>query len=147
MTSSSCYPTLGLIRLAWAALLLASPTTVLAAVGGPTDSTSVTVARVLGARHALQGLFECSTWPKWRRAGSLIDAAHSLTAIGLGVSSPRWRRVGLADSVVAGAFAVGGMSMTPIPSMGAGSGAAGKSQRVPVATGDRITLKRKKVEK
>ena len=110
MTSSSPHPTLSLIRLAWAALLLADPTTVLEAVGGPTDSTSVTVARILGVRHATQGLFEFATWPKWRRAGSLIDAAHSLTAVGLGVSSPRWRRVGLTDSVVAAAFAVGGLT-------------------------------------
>ncbi len=87
-------PTLGVIRLAWAIILLASPTSVLDALGGPVDSTSVIVARILGARHAAQGLVEVTTWPKWRRAGSLIDAAHSLTAVGLGVSGPRWRRVG-----------------------------------------------------
>jgi hypothetical protein len=103
------HPTLGVIRLAWATILIAAPTTVLDAVGGPVDSSSVAIARILGVRHAAQGLFEVATWPKWRRAGSLIDAAHSLTALGLGITSPRWRRVGLTDSVVAGAFAVGGL--------------------------------------
>ncbi len=107
--SSPPRPTVGAIRLAWAAMLLAAPATVLDAVGGPVDSTSVTVARILGARHAAQALFEVATWPKWRRAGSFIDAAHSLTAVGLGVSSPRWRRVGLTDSFVAAVFAVGGL--------------------------------------
>ena len=103
-------PTLGVIRLAWAIILLAAPAAVLDALGGPVDSTAVTVARILGARHATQGLFELAAWPKWRRAGSLIDAAHSFTAVGLGVSSPRFRRVGLADSLVAAAFAVGGLT-------------------------------------
>ncbi len=102
-------PTLGVLRLAWAAILLAAPAAVLNALGAPVDSTSVSVARILGARHAAQGLVEVVTWPKWRRAGSFIDAAHSLTAVGLGLSSPRWRRVGLTDSVVAAVFAVGGL--------------------------------------
>ena len=101
-------PTLGVIRLFWAATLLAAPAAVLDSVGGQVDSTSVTVARILGVRHALQGLVEVATWPKWRRAGSFIDAAHSLTAVGLGVSAPRWRRVGLTDSGIAAAFALAG---------------------------------------
>jgi hypothetical protein len=96
------------IRLAWAATLLAAPAAVVDALGGPVDSTSVRVARILGARHAAQGLVEVATWPKWRRAGSFIDAAHSLTAVGLGVIAPRWRRVGLTDSGIAAAFALAG---------------------------------------
>lgn len=101
-------PTLGVIRLAWAAILLAAPAAVLDAFGGPVDPTSVTVARILGARHATQGLVEVAAGPKWRHAGALVDAAHSLTAAGLGVRAPRWRRVALTDSVVAGAFAFAG---------------------------------------
>lgn len=113
MSSSSSHltpprPTLGVIRLAWAAILLATPTAVLGALGGPVDSTSVTIARILGARHAAQGLVEVATWPKWRRAGSFIDATHSLTAVGLGISAPRWRRLGLTDSGIAAAFALAG---------------------------------------
>jgi hypothetical protein len=101
-------PTLGVIRLAWATILVAAPAAILDALGGQVDSTSVNVARLLGARHAAQGLVEIATWPRWRRAGSFIDAAHSLTAVGLGVSAPRWRRVGLADSGIAAAFALAG---------------------------------------
>ena len=78
--------------------------------GGPGDPTSVTVARILGARHAIQGTVEVATWPRWRRSGSFIDAAHSLTAAALGVSDRCWRRLGLTDSVIAAAFAVGGLT-------------------------------------
>ncbi|MGI8492272.1 MAG: hypothetical protein ACR2NJ_05880 [Acidimicrobiales bacterium] len=99
-----------MVRLAWAALLLAAPARILDAIGGPVDPTSVTVARILGARHAIQGMVEVATWPQWRRPGSLVDAAHSLTAAGLGVSAARWRRIGLADSVIAAAFAVAGLA-------------------------------------
>jgi hypothetical protein len=101
-------PTLGVIRLAWAAILLAAPATVVDVLGGPVEPTSVAVARILGARHAAQGLVEMAAWPRWRHAGALVDAAHSLTAAGLGVRSPRWRRVAFTDSVVAAAFAFGG---------------------------------------
>ena len=101
-------PTVAVIRLAWAAALLAAPAAVVDALGGPVDSTAVTVARILGARHAAQGLVEVATWPRWRRVGSFIDGAHSLTAVGLGVSTTRWRRIGLTDSAVAAAFALAG---------------------------------------
>ena len=62
-------PTVAVIRLAWAVALLAAPAAVVDALGGPVDSTAVTVARILGARHAAQGLVEVPTWPRWRRAG------------------------------------------------------------------------------
>ena len=78
----------------------------------------MTVARILGARHATQGLVEVATWPKCRRAGSLVDAAHSLTAAGLGARAARWRRVGLADSVVAAAFAFAGRTTFRQPAGG-----------------------------
>ena len=101
-------PMVAVIRLAWAIALLAAPAAVVDALGGPVDSTGLTVARILGVRHAVQGLFEVATWPRWRRAGSLIDAAHSLTAVGLGIGAPRWRRIGLTDSAIAGGFALAG---------------------------------------
>jgi hypothetical protein len=100
--------TLGVVRLAWAATLLASPARVVKAFGSPVDRTSVTVARVLGARHAIQGLVEVAAGPKWSRASALVDGAHSLTAAGLGVGAARWRRAALIDSVVAAAFACAG---------------------------------------
>jgi len=103
--------TLGLIRLAWAATLLAAPAAVVGAFGGPADPNSVTVARALGARHATQGLIEVAAGPKWSRAGSSVDAVHSLTAAGLGLGAARWRRVGLIDSVVAATFACAGWTL------------------------------------
>jgi hypothetical protein len=74
--------TFGVVRLAWAATLLASPARVVKAFGSPVDRTSVTVARVLGARHAIQGLVEVAAGPKWSRASAFVDGAHSLTAAG-----------------------------------------------------------------
>jgi hypothetical protein len=110
VTSTSPCPTIGVIRLGWAALLLAAPSKVLAAFGGPADSTSVTVARVLGARHAIQGAVEVAAWPRWRRSSSVIDAAHSLTAVALSASDRRWRRLARTDGLIAAAFAVGGLA-------------------------------------
>lgn len=99
-----------MIRLAWSVTLLAAPAAVVGAMGGRRDAKSVVVARILGARHAAQSAIELATWPRWRRAGSVVDGAHSLTAAGLGAVDARWRRVAVADSVVAAAFASAGLS-------------------------------------
>jgi hypothetical protein len=48
-------PMLRVIHLAWAAILIAAPSAVVDVFGGPVDATSVTAARILGARHATQG--------------------------------------------------------------------------------------------
>jgi hypothetical protein len=77
-------------------------------LGGPIDSRSTTVARILGARHAIQGTVEVAAWPRWRRVGSTVDAAHSLTAAVLGLSDARRRRIAVADCIVAAAFAFAG---------------------------------------
>ena len=69
----------------------------------------MTVARVLGLRHAAQGVVEVATWPRWWRAGWMVDAAHSLTGTGLGVADTNWRRVALTDRGVAAAFALAGI--------------------------------------
>jgi hypothetical protein len=84
-------PAIGLIRLGWAAVLFAAPAKLLDVLGCPTDHISVTVARVLGVRHALQGGVEVTTWPRWRRTGSFVDAAHSLTVAALALGAPRSR--------------------------------------------------------
>ncbi len=54
---------LGLVRVGWAAALLAAPNVVVGVMGGRVDSRSVAVARILGARHAAQGAFEVATGP------------------------------------------------------------------------------------
>jgi hypothetical protein len=102
-------PLLGVVRLTWAGLLLAVPGKVLRALGGPGTGSPVTIARILGVRHAAQGLVEMTAWPRWRRTGGMVDAAHGLTAAGLALRSPQWRRIGLADTFIAGAFASAGL--------------------------------------
>lgn len=100
-------PVLGIVRVAWGGILLAGPAAVIAALRGPVVSTSVTIARILGARHAVQGLIEIA-WPTRGRVGVLVDVAHSLSAVCLGIGAARWRRVALTDSVIAAAFALAG---------------------------------------
>ena len=99
---------LGTIRLMWATALLIAPRPLLRFVGKEPDMTSVAVARVLGARHALQGVVEIGAWPRWRRVGIAADLAHAATGIAFAGVDPRWRRVGLTDTAVAAAFALGG---------------------------------------
>lgn len=101
---------LGVIRLAWAVTLLAAPAAAVDAMGGHVDTKSVNVARILGARHATQSALEVATWPRWRRAGWMVDGAHSLTAAGLAAADASWRRIALADSVIAAAFAAAGLA-------------------------------------
>ena len=98
----------GMVRLAWAATLLVAPSRVIVAVGGSSDSKATTVARVLGIRHAIQGLVEVAAWPRWRRTGSVVDLAHALTGVALAGTDRRWRRVALTDSALATTFAVAG---------------------------------------
>jgi hypothetical protein len=71
---------------------------------------ALAVARALGARHAVQGLAEVGGWPRWGRAGVLVDSAHSLSAAGLAALDRRWRRVAAADMTVAAGFAWAGWS-------------------------------------
>jgi hypothetical protein len=103
-------PAIGFVRLGWAALVLAAPSQILRVLGEPADSTSVAVARVLGGRHAVQGIVEVAAWPRWRRTGVFVDAAHSLTAVALATSDRRWRRLGFLDGGIATAFALGGLT-------------------------------------
>lgn len=101
---------LAVIRLAWSTALLAAPGRLIAALGGQVDSRSVTVARILGARHAIQGIVELATWPKLRRLGSAVDAAHSLTAALLAMRDAPRRRVAITDTVIAAGFASAGLA-------------------------------------
>jgi hypothetical protein len=96
------------VRLGWAAILIATPAAVIDAIGGQANSTTVTVARILGARHAAQGAIELAAGSRWRHAGSMVDAAQSITAAGLGALDASWRRLALTDAAIAATFAVAG---------------------------------------
>ena len=107
-TRTLSYPTIGLIRAGWACVLLGSPRRVLKLYGAPQESSSLKVIRILGVRHALQAGVEIAGWPRWWRAGVLVDFAHGLSAFGLAATAPRWRRGGLAEGSIAAAFATFG---------------------------------------
>jgi hypothetical protein len=93
-------------RLAWAAALLAAPDAMVRAAGGATDERSRRVARILGARHALQGMIELLSWPRWRRSGIAVDGLHATTAAGLALVDDSRRHVAVADTLAATVFAV-----------------------------------------
>ena len=99
---------LGTIRLMWATALLVEPRPLLRFVGKEPDATTVVVARILGARHALQGLVEIGAWPRWRKVGMTADFAHAASGIAFAGLDARWRRVGLTDAAIAASFALGG---------------------------------------
>ena len=92
----------------WACVLLSSPRQVLKLYGAPVVSSSLKVMRILGIRHALQAGVEIARWPRWWRAGVLVDMAHGMSAFGLAASAPRWRHGGFTDGVIAAAFAASG---------------------------------------
>jgi hypothetical protein len=99
------------VRAGWGALLLFRPDTGLGALEGSSDTSEPAraVIRILGARHLVELGLELHHGPSWRRAGGVIDAIHSVTALGFATLDHRWRRAALADALVAGAFAAGGL--------------------------------------
>jgi hypothetical protein len=99
---------LGVIRLAWATVLLVSPKSLIALFGGEDTPTSRLIGRILGVRHLLQGVVEIAFWPKGRRIGSLVDTAHAASAALFAARATRWRRAAGTDAAVAVSFAMAG---------------------------------------
>ena len=93
-------------RLVWAAAVIGFPNRLIDAAGGSPDRRSRRVARILGARHAIQGSLELASWPRWSRAGIVVDGLHAITAAGLGALDPDRRRVALTDTAIASTFAL-----------------------------------------
>jgi hypothetical protein len=100
---------LATLRLGWAATLLGLPRPLLRLVGGDADPRSVKVARILGGRHAIQGVIELTTWPQWRRLEASVDGLHAVTALGFAGIDARRRHVAIYDAVVAGTIAAAGL--------------------------------------
>lgn len=97
---------LGSIRLLWAGSLLLVPRKLFGLVGDTPDTTSLAIARILGARQLAQGVVEFTAWPSWRRLGIAVDLTHAGSALLFARFDARWRRVWLIDSAVATAFAL-----------------------------------------
>lgn len=96
------------VRAAWGAGLLLAPRWVLQNIHhAEIDTTSVAVARVLGARQLIQAtLSGVSPGPEILALGVWVDAVHSASMIALaGVDRTR-ARAALTDAAVAGAWAL-----------------------------------------
>ena len=101
-----------LVRAGWGLLLLLRPDTGLATLAGSDDTSEPArvVIRILGARHLVELGLELRHGSTWRRAGGVIDAIHSVTALGFATLDHRWRRAAIADAAVAAGFATMGLA-------------------------------------
>ena len=98
-------------RLGWGAALVLAPGPMVKALGGADTRRSRRVARVLGVRHLVQGLWERTSAPERLRLGSLVDASHAVSAVTLALYDRRWRRAAVTDAAVAMTFGLGGIQL------------------------------------
>ncbi len=104
---------LGALRLVWGSALLGAPVQCIGLVPGAPAGVpdgAVTVVRVLGGRHVLQGLVEMAARPSFCRLGAASDLLHAATGVALAASDRRWRSVAGADAALATGFAVAGLA-------------------------------------
>jgi hypothetical protein len=101
---------LAALRLAWAALLVARPRTVLTLALAPRERRSPrarTVVLVLGARNLIQAIVEL-VWPRplVLAGGAIVDALHAISFLGFAAvrPDPRWRRAVLLNVITATMF-------------------------------------------
>jgi hypothetical protein len=98
------------LRTAWGAALLLAPRQVLALSGGDRSQPVVLAARLLGARHLLEGLILSSehrrTPPCWMVS---LDLVHAASMVALAAYRPRLRRDALLSA--SGAAALVGLSL------------------------------------
>jgi hypothetical protein len=100
-------------RACYGVALLAGPGPALRlATGRAPGRRACTVTRVLGARHLAQAVLTA-----WRpragvfAAGAGVDLCHAASMLAVAAADPALRRAGLADAVVATAFATAGASL------------------------------------
>ena len=111
MTDHRKVQTVGMARLAWAALLLVAPAQTIRVLGGEPDERSVRVARILGVRHAGQGLIETVGRNDPRRLQASVDLAHAISAIVVGAADRRRRKPAFADAAIAFTWAALGLRL------------------------------------
>ncbi|MGH8890574.1 MAG: hypothetical protein ACRDV3_12580 [Acidothermaceae bacterium] len=92
-----------ILRAGYGSLLLFCPAQMVEVLRAPPDdSTSILIARVLGARHLAQATV--TTIAPLRKvvvAGAFVDALHGITDIAMATADPRWRRAASTDAAVA----------------------------------------------
>jgi hypothetical protein len=98
---------LAAIRAAYGIVLLAVPGTLLQATGSDATTGRITVARILGARHLLQGLVQRRGAVP--RLGAAVDALHAMSMFGLAALNDGVRAAAAVDGSVATTFAAAGM--------------------------------------
>lgn len=98
------------LRMAWGVALVLGPRQVLALGGGDRSRPVVLAARLLGARHVLEGLVLRSeqrrTPPAWIVSA---DVLHATSMVALAVARPRLRRDALLSA--GGALVLVGLSL------------------------------------
>jgi hypothetical protein len=99
------------VRAGYGVLLLLAPGAVVRTVsGGTADRASAAVGRVLGSRHLAQTLtIERAGTRGWLLIGTVIDAAHALSMVGLAALSRDHRRLAALDAALAAGLAINGL--------------------------------------
>jgi hypothetical protein len=79
-------------------------------LGGPLDSATLRVVRVLGARQVTQaGLALAFPAEPLLGLGVAVDGLHALSMVPVAAATPRWRRPALVSGLTATAFAIAGV--------------------------------------
>lgn len=87
--------------------LLLRPAAAARAGGAAPGGGTIAVARVLGARHLVQGLAGLAR-PRWAPLGAAVDGLHALSMVGVAALDRAHRRGALTSASVAVVFAAGG---------------------------------------
>ena len=94
-----------LSRAVWGVALLCAPRRLLPTLRTPADTSAVTTARVLGARHLLQALATAVRPTRTVRVlGMAVDGTHALTAIVVATCDRRRRVPALIETGLAAAW-------------------------------------------
>ena len=93
------------LRIVYGMVQLVAPARVARVVGGRLDHRARVVARVLGARHVVQGCVSAAAPDAVVLAlGAEVDLLHAASMVALAVVDRRRRRIALADACVAASF-------------------------------------------
>jgi hypothetical protein len=99
------------LRGAYGIALCAAPGPLMGLLGGPPPGRRArAVARMLGARHLAQASLLGMGGPAVASLGAEVDLLHAASMFGLALVVPRRWRAGLADGLIATAFAAASIS-------------------------------------